>query len=134
MTAGKPLRHDLPLTQINITNLVDIALTLVVILLMLAPMIEQGIEVNLPVSAPARIAVDRSIILTVAPGQTYYMGSRRLTLDEIRNRLQAERERSSDISVIIKGDMQVPYGDLVTVLDTVRRCNIRAVGLVTRPE
>ena len=57
-------KSGFPISNINITNLVDVALTLVIILLMIAPLIEQGIEVKLPESSPSKIEVKKSIVIT----------------------------------------------------------------------
>jgi len=65
--------HNLTFSQVNITNLVDVALTLVVVLLIIAPFIEQGIEVKLPVSSPGKIKGEEALIVTVAPEDVYYI-------------------------------------------------------------
>lgn len=122
------------LQQINITNLTDVALTLVVCLLMIAPLIEQGIDVRLPPSSPARINVVKSVVLTVAPGDVYYFGSERVSPAEIFERLRERKASEPDLSVVVKADERVPYRNLVVVLDIVKRCEITAVGLATREE
>jgi len=119
---------------INITNLVDIALTLVVILLMVAPFIEQGIEVKLPSSSPAKINIEKSIIITIAPGQTYYFGDTKVKLRQLYQMLKQKKEENPNIAVVVKGDEGIFYKDLVKVLDIVKKCNIIMVGLATRVE
>jgi len=119
---------------INITNLVDIALTLVVILLMIAPFIEQGIEVKLPVSSPAKINIEKSIIITVAPGEIYYLGDKKMKLRELYQTLKQKKVENPDLSVVVKGDESIFYKDLVKVLDIIKKCNIVMVGLATRVE
>ena len=122
------------LQQINITNLVDVALTLVICLLMIAPLIEQGIDVRLPAASPARIDVARSVLITAAPGDVYYLGAERVTTAELFERLRDRKAAQPDLSVVVKGDESVPYRNLVRVLDIVKRCDITAVGLATREE
>jgi len=119
---------------INITNLVDIALTLVVILLMIAPYIEQGIEVKLPASSPAKINVEKSIIITIAPGEVYYLGDKKMKLRELYQILKQKKEENPNLAVVVKGDENIFYKDLVKVLDIVKKCNIVMVGLATRVE
>ncbi|MCM8785348.1 MAG: biopolymer transporter ExbD [Candidatus Omnitrophica bacterium] len=119
--------------QINITNLVDIALTLVIILLMIAPMIEQGIEVNLPKSASYEIKSEQSIIITIAPGNQYYVGGRKMSLGEIYNFLK-EKSQEKGVSVIVKGDEKVYYSDIIKILDIVKKCKIDMIGLATQVE
>lgn len=121
------------LAQINITNLVDIALTLVIILLMIAPMIEQGIEVKLPKSAPYEMKIEKSIIITIAPENQYYVGGKKMTLQEIYNFLK-EKGQEKDISIIIKGDEKVFYEDVIKILNIAKKCKIDMIGLATQVE
>jgi biopolymer transport protein TolR len=121
------------LTQINITNLVDIALTLVVILLMMAPMIEQGIEIKIPKSSPYEMKMEKSIIITVAPNEQYFIAGKQMNLQEIYYYLK-EKSIDKETSVIIKGDERVPYENIIKVLDIVKKCKIDLIGLATQPE
>lgn len=121
-----------PISNINITNLVDVALTLVIILLMIAPLIEQGIEVKLPESSPSRIDVKKSIVITVARNNTYYIGSKKVSLRNLYRELKTRR--GTGVSVVVKGDKDVPYKNVIKVLDIVKKCKIEKVGLATKVE
>ncbi len=121
------------ITQINITNLVDIALTLVIILLMIAPMIEQGIEVSLPKSSPYEMKIEKSIIITVSSDNKYFIGSKQVDLEEMYKFLK-EKSQNKDFSVIVKGDEKVPYENIIKVLDIIKKCKIDLIGLATQPE
>ncbi|MGC8976980.1 MAG: ExbD/TolR family protein [Candidatus Ratteibacteria bacterium] len=121
------------IAQINITNLVDIALTLVLCLLMLAPMIEQGIEVSLPKSSPYEMKIEKSIIITVAPDNRYFIAGKQMSLREIYNFLK-NKTYDNQISVIVKGDERVPYENIIKILDIVKKCNINMIGLATQTE
>lgn len=127
----KNRKNDFP--QISITNLVDVALTLVVILLMLAPMIEQGIEVKLPKSSPYEMKIEKSIIITVAPGNQYFISGKQMSLSEIYKFLK-EKSYQKDVSVIVKGDEKVPYENIIKVLDIAKKCKIDTIGLATQSE
>ncbi|HNS31810.1 MAG TPA: biopolymer transporter ExbD [bacterium] len=122
------------LPQLNITNLVDVALTLVVILLIISPFIEQGIEVKLPSSSPAEIQIEKSIVITAAPDNVYYLESNRVTLREMYNILRDRSRDNKDISVIIKGDESVSYRNIIKVLDIAKKCEIEKIGLATQAE
>jgi len=119
---------------INITNLVDVALTMVVVLLMISPFIEQGIDVTLPKASPRTITVEKSLVLTVAKNDVYYFGGRKVALRELYDELKTESARNPTIAVIVKGDETILYKDLVRVLDLLKRCNITKIGLATRVE
>jgi len=120
--------------QINITNLVDVALTLVIILLIMSPFLEQGIEVKLPVSSPGKVQVENSTIITIAPGDVYYIDDRKVTLREMYNILKEKKRINEHLSVIIKGDESVLYKNIVKVLDISKKCNIETLGLATQAE
>jgi len=123
-------KSSFPISNINITNLVDVALTLVIILLMIAPLIEQGIEVKLPESSPSKIEVKKGIVITVSKNNTYYLGSKKITLRNLYRELRAKR--GTGVSVIVKGDRDVPYKNIIKVLDIVKKCKIEKVGLATK--
>lgn len=125
---------NLTFSQVNITNLVDVALTLVVILLIISPFIEQGIEVNLPVSSPAEIQVEKSIMVTVAPGDVYYLEDKKVTLREMYNLLREKKRENMDASIIVKGDETVSYKNIIKVLDIAKKCEIEKIGLATQVE
>ncbi|MCM8760179.1 MAG: biopolymer transporter ExbD [Candidatus Omnitrophica bacterium] len=126
--------EDLTFSRVNITNLVDVALTLVIILLIISPFLEQGIEVKLPSSSPGRIQVENSTIITIAPGDVYYIDDRKVTLREMYNILKEKKRINENLSVVIKGDESVLYKDIVKVLDISKKCNIETIGLATQTE
>jgi len=121
-------------SQVNITNLVDVALTLVIILLIMSPFLEQEIEVKLPVSSPGKVQVENSTIITIAPGDVYYIDDRKVTLREMYNILKEKKRINEHLSVIIKGDESVLYKNIVKVLDISKKCNIETLGLATQAE
>ncbi|MCM8830155.1 MAG: biopolymer transporter ExbD [Candidatus Omnitrophica bacterium] len=121
-------------SRVNITNLVDVALTLVIILLIISPFLEQGIEVKLPTSSPGKIEVENSTIITIAPGDVYYIDDRKVTLREMYNILREKKRINEDLSVVIKGDESVLYKNIVKVLDISKKCNIETIGLATQAE
>ena len=120
------------ISRINITNLVDVALTLVIILLMIAPIIEQGIEVKLPVSSPGKISVKKSVIVTVSPGKIYYVGRKKVKLRQLYQILKEKKEQNPQLSIIVKGDEKILYRNLIKVLDIAKKCEINRIGLATR--
>ncbi|MCX8082194.1 MAG: biopolymer transporter ExbD [bacterium] len=133
----RPIRKnngDLTFAQVNITNLVDVALTLVIILLIISPFLEQGIEVKLPASSPGKIQVENSTIITVATGDVYYIDDRKVTLREMYNILKEKKRINENLAIVIKGDESVLYKNIVKVLDISKKCNIETIGLATQAE
>jgi biopolymer transport protein ExbD len=126
--------HNLTFSQVNITNLVDVALTLVVVLLIIAPFIEQGIEVKLPVSSPGKIKGEEALIVTVAPEDVYYINEKKVTPRELYNILREKRAGDENLSLIIKGDRDVYYKNIIKILDIAKKCKIDVIGLATQTE
>ena len=124
----------LPFSQVNITNLVDVALTLVIILIIISPFLDQGIEVKLPAASESRIDTFESVVVTAAKGDVYYLGEREVTLREMYNILRERTSSGEEISLVVKGDEDVPYQNIVKVLDIAKRCRINTIGLATRAE
>ncbi len=121
-------------SQINITNLVDVALNVVIILLIMSSFIEQGIEVQLPKSSPAEIQIEKSLVVTVSANDTYYIEDKQVTFRQMYNIFREKSSENRGISVIVKGDENVSYKNIIKVLDIAKKCGIEKIGLATQVE
>jgi biopolymer transport protein TolR len=119
--------------DINVTSLVDVMMTLLIIFIIVAPMIEQGIDVNLPSAEPKRIDVSEVLTIAVAENERVYLENQRVTMDELRERLRNIRAAREDVAVLIKADKDIKYGRVVEVLDAVRGVGISKLAMATRP-
>ncbi len=117
--------------KINITNLVDIALTLVVILLMISPFIEQGFSVKLPKSGPSKMALEKSLIITITKNNQIFIGNKYVNLLELKNVLEKKVKTNPNSGVVIKGAKNISYQNIINVLNIVKNSNIKKVGLAT---
>ncbi len=123
------------LSEINVTPFVDVMLVLLVIFMVTAPLLTQGMEVNLPrVSATNLEQMEQQpVVLTVnAHGQCYVL-EQEFDCDEPGTRLPAIYEHRSDRSLFVRGDVDTPYGSLMKVLAAGRKAGVISVGLVTEP-
>ncbi len=120
------------LTRINIINFIDVALVLVITLLMVSPMIEQGFDVRLPVSGPAKMEVEKNIILTVARDGTIYWGNREITLTQLEKVASDTISRNPSTGIIIKADRNISYQEIINVLDILKKADIKRIGLATQ--
>ncbi|MCM8759983.1 MAG: biopolymer transporter ExbD [Candidatus Omnitrophica bacterium] len=120
------------LNKINIINFIDVALVLVIILLMVSPMIEQGIEVKLPVSGPSRIGVEKSIVITITKDGKLFWGNLHVTINELIVMAQNTVSKNPEIGIVIKGDKNITYQELINVLDILKRADIKRIGLATQ--
>lgn len=121
-------------SDINVTSLVDVMMTLLIIFIIVAPMIEQGIDVNLPTAEPRKIDVADVLTIAVTENERVYLENQRVTLEELRDRLTSIRTARDDVAILIKADTDIKYGRVVEVLDTVRGVGISRLAMATKPK
>lgn len=109
-------------------------MTLLIIFIIVAPMIEQGIDVNLPSAEPKRIDVSDVLTISVTENERIYLEGQRVTMDELRDRLDNIQAARDDVAVLIKADQDIRYGRVVEVLDTVRSVGILRLAMATKPQ
>jgi len=123
------------LSQINVTPLVDVMLVLLIIFMVTAPMMETGVEVDLPVieEAPTLEAMKEPLVVTVEKdggisiGQTRIEEAARLT--PVLRQVLKEREEKE---VFLEADQKVPYGKVVQVMAAIKGAGVQKLGMVTR--
>jgi biopolymer transport protein TolR len=121
------------LADINVTPLVDVMLVLLIIFMITAPMLHQGIEVALPraEAEPMQLDIDDPLVLSINRDGVIYIQDEPVHSSQIVERLTPLLAARGDESVFLKGDREVPYGEVVTVLDILHRGGIHRVGMVT---
>jgi biopolymer transport protein TolR len=134
--AGKPQGDQLgDLAEINVTPLVDVMLVLLIIFIITAPMLVQGLKVNLPKQdAPALTSkTDEPLILTLTSDQIILLGDDPVHIKLLPDRLGALLA-GSPRPVYLKADEGLPYGFVVRVLAVLDQVGVEQVGMVTHPE
>jgi len=127
-------QYDLDLvSDINVTSLVDVMMTLLIIFIIVAPMLEQGIDITLPTADPKRIDVAEVLTISVSENERVYLEGQRVTLEQLTERLSNVRAAREDVAVLIKADTDLRYGRVVEVLDTVRGVGISRLAMATKP-
>jgi biopolymer transport protein TolR len=122
------------ISQINITPLVDVMLVLLVIFMVTAPILQQGVNVDLPeVSSGPLEGIDEQLVVSVTSEGRVLLNDRPLKEDELRQRLAAIVQTRPDRAVYLRADKNVPYGKVVAVMAAVRNAGIRKLGMVTEP-
>ena len=119
------------LSRINIVNFVDVALTLVIILLMISPIVEQGMEVKLPVSSVSKMAIEKSIVITIGKQGKIFLANQEMDIQRLQDFVRTKILKDPDTSVVIKGDRAITYQELVNVLDVLKRADVKKIGLAT---
>jgi biopolymer transport protein TolR len=121
------------LADINVTPLVDVMLVLLIIFMIAAPMLHQGIEVALP-RAQAKnlpLKVEDPIVLSIDRDGKVYLRSTAVPSEDLVERLKAQLASRPEDTVFLKGDRDAPYGRIIDVLDILQRGGIQHVGMVT---
>ncbi len=122
------------MSDINVTPLVDVMLVLLIIFMVTAPMLHQGVEVDLPKTEsaePIPMRVDDPLVLTLKVDGLVYIRDKPVHPTRLVEQLTSILERREDKQVFLKGDRQISYGDFIHVVDLLYQGDIRHVGLVT---
>lgn len=133
---GAAVRHDDELqADINVTPLVDVVLVLLVILLLVAPMLDEEVPVELPVAAHADARENaRAPTLTIAGDGAVSFEGAPLPSTELAARLATIYAQRSEKSVMLAADRGLSYARVVEVMDACRAAGIERIGIVTAPE
>jgi biopolymer transport protein TolR len=123
------------LSEINVTPLVDVMLVLLVIFMITAPMLHQGVEVALPeVEAKnLRLRVENPLVVSIRESEVVYIQDRPVHLSQLVEQLDPILKARGDDWVLLKGDQNVRYGAVMEVMEVLRQGGIENVGMVTKP-
>jgi biopolymer transport protein TolR len=127
-------RDSTTISQINVTPLVDVMLVLLVIFMVTAPIIQQGVQVNLPQAKAAAIpGTDELLVVSIAKNGRIYLNDNVMTLDELGAKMRAIRANLADKQVYVRADQDVRYGLVMQTIAELKQAGVDRVGMVTRP-
>jgi len=127
-------RDGTTIAQINVTPLVDVMLVLLVIFMVTAPIIQQGVQVNLPQAKAGAIpGTEELLVVTVAKNGKIYLNDNPMTLSELGGKLRAIRKLQADKQVYLRADQEVRYGVVMKTIAEIKQAGIEKLGMVTRP-
>jgi biopolymer transport protein TolR len=127
-----PAQRGQMVSQINVTPLVDVMLVLLVIFMVTAPIIQQGVEVSLPrVKAQALPGSEEQFVVSITRGSEIYLNDSKLSAAELTDKLKAIAQERPDRQVFIRADDQVPYGEVIRTMAAIKSAGIENVGMVT---
>ena len=127
-------RDSTTISQINVTPLVDVMLVLLVIFMVTAPIIQQGVQVNLPQAKAAAIpSTEQLLVVSIAKNGKIYLNDNVMTLDELGSKIRAIRANEADKQVYVRADQDVRYGLVMKTIAELKQAGIERVGMVTRP-
>jgi len=127
-------REGTAIAQINVTPLVDVMLVLLVIFMVTTPIIQQGVQVNLPqAKANAIPGTQEQLVVTVAKNGKTYLNDNAMSLGELGEKLRAIKKLQADKQVYLRADQDVRYGVVIKTIAAIKEAGIEKVGIVTRP-
>jgi len=127
-------RGKLPLSNINVTPFVDVMLVLLVIFMVTAPIIQQGVEVNLPQARARSVAGETEpLIVTIARDGKVYLNDNEVTPVELGTKLQAIRRLDATKAVYLRADRDVSYGSVMTTIGEIKEAGIEKLGMMALP-
>ena len=124
-----------PLSEINVTPFVDVMLVLLIIFMVTAPLMHQGIEVDLPDTTTQRLRIqDEPLILTIDKVGKYHLGRREIAEADLSEKLEAIFEGRDSKEIFLRADENVAYRFVVKALAAARQAGATKLGMVTEPE
>jgi biopolymer transport protein TolR len=127
------------LTEINVTPLVDVMLVLLIIFMVAAPLIQQGVQVNLPETRAKPVdASEQKLVLSIKADRSLWLGggdeAARIPPERLEELLRANVRVQKEKELFLMADKTLPYGVVVDVMATVQRAGITSMGMITNPQ
>ena len=125
-------RNRTALSEINVTPLVDVMLVLLIIFMVTAPLMQQGIDVNLPKAKGKDLPPEERISIIVKKGGTLFLNDQPISKTDMMSKLNAISKLNPN--VFLRADKDVPYGTVVEIMGDIKEAGIEKLGMVTEPK
>jgi biopolymer transport protein TolR len=126
-------RTQTSLSDINITPLVDVVLVLLIIFMVTAPVLQSGIELNVPKTRTVKEITEERLVVSINKQQWLFFGSDPVNINEIAARIKQKIRDPQHQAIFVRADEDVPFGAFATVMDAVKSSGITNVSIVTQP-
>ncbi len=126
-------RTQTSLAEINITPLVDVVLVLLIIFMVTAPVLQSGIEVNVPKTKTVKEITEERTVISINKDQKVFLGNDPVNINQIAAKLKQKIRDPQHQSVFLRADQDVPFGAFAVVMDAVKQSGITNVSIVTQP-
>ena len=134
MAMGGHNNNRAVMAEINVTPLVDVMLVLLVIFMVTAPMMQQGVQVNLPkADTKAMTPAEESVVVSVDKSGKVFIDKEEIPAGDLRKRLSTLFTTRAKKEVFLKADAGVPYGEVVRTMADIKGAGIERLGMVTEP-
>jgi len=126
-------RTSTSLSDINVTPFVDVVLVLLIIFMLTAPILESGIEVDLPKTKTVKALSDEKVVVTIDRKQNIYVGNDPVNIHRLGSYVLDHLKGGGMAPVFIRCDQRVPFGAFATVVDALKQANLTNLNVVTEP-
>ncbi len=134
MSSGGSRKSKAVLSEINVTPLVDVMLVLLIMFMVTTPLMQQGIEVNVPKTASSGVEMtDEAFLLVIHKDRRMEAGKARIEMAEMKTKMQAIFKTRKNKQIYIQADKQVDYGVVGEAMAEIRAAGITNIGLITLP-
>ena len=126
-------RREGPSARIDMNSLIDLTFLLLVVFIVTLPTLEQSIHVMLPVGKTSKAQDDKKKTLSITVDSTgaIFVGDKPTTADDLKTQLAAKVAEDPELSVLVRGDVRVGYGDVYEVVKIAKDSNVKHLGLVS---
>jgi biopolymer transport protein TolR len=126
-------RTQSSMADINVTPLVDVVLVLLIIFMVTAPVLQSGIEVNVPKTRTVKEVTEERLVISINKQQRVFLGNDPININDIKTKLRQKIRDPQPQSIYIRADEDVPFGAFATVMDSIKGAGITNVSIVTQP-
>jgi biopolymer transport protein TolR len=126
-------RTETSLSEINIVPLVDVVLVLLIIFMLTAPVIQSGIEINVPKTRQVKELTQQRMLIQVDRQQRLYLQSEPVNINELGKKLREKFKDPSQAKIYLRADEEVPFGTIAKVMDTAKQAGVENISIVTQP-
>lgn len=135
MSGGGKGKSRATLSEINVTPLVDVMLVLLIMFMVTTPLMQQGVEVDLPKTSASGVELNEDpFVLVIGSDQKMTIAKAKISMSELRPKLKAIFENKKNKQIYIQADRKVDYGFVAEAMAEVRAAGIFNIGLVTQPK
>jgi biopolymer transport protein TolR len=121
------------LSEINMVPFIDVVLVLLIIFMITAPILQSGIDVDVPKTKTVKELTQVRMVVTIDRGQRVYLNDKPVNIHEIGQQVRSQSHDVSQQAVYVRCDETVPFGSWATVVDALRQAGIQNISVVTQP-
>jgi biopolymer transport protein TolR len=120
------------LSEINMVPFIDVVLVLLIIFMITAPILQSGIDVDVPKTKTVKEINEQKVVVTVDKNQLIYVGNDPVNIHQLADKVKKQLKGPNDV-VFLRADQTVPFGVFATVIDELRQSGVASISIVTEP-